>query len=161
MPVTGVHISAQAYAEETGVDAETVRARLRDLGAQPSGEFRGFALYRLRDLHRALMSAAGGHVDPDKLPPFQRHAYYKAERERLNLQVEQRELIPVIEVERDSANVYKLVAQTLDTLPDVLERDCALTPDVVARIEAALDGARNELRAAIARLAERPPEVAE
>jgi hypothetical protein len=43
------------------------------------------------------------------------------------------------------AGMLKVTAECFDTLPDVLERDCGVTPETLARMEAHLDKAREEL----------------
>jgi len=144
-PVTGAHMSAATFADELGFDAATVRDRLRAINAEPSGEFRGFPLYRLRDLYRAAVSTADGKIDPEKLRPFERNAHYKAEREKLELQLELREVIPRLETEAGYAHAFKHVAQLFDTLPDILERECGASPDMLSRVERALDTVREEL----------------
>lgn len=47
--------------------------------------------------------------------------------------------------ELESARVAKLFAQTMDAIPDILERDCALTPTQVQRVESELDKLRTAL----------------
>lgn len=90
---------------------------------------------------------AEGQIDPDKLKPFERHAHYKAEKEKLAVEQERGELIPRIEVEQEQARIAKIVAHGLETLPDVLERDCALAPEVVARMERHIDAVRERMYA--------------
>lgn len=84
-------------------------------------------------------------TDPDKLEPFKRRAFYQGELEKLKLETERRELIPRIEVEQEMAAQLKVTAECFDTLPDILERDCGLTPAVLSKVEACLDRAREEL----------------
>jgi phage terminase Nu1 subunit (DNA packaging protein) len=89
-----------------------------------------------------------GQVDssnPDRLSPFQKRAHYQAELDKLKLESERGELIPRIEVEQEMAGLLKVVAETFDTLPDLLERDCGLAPKHLARVETALDRARETL----------------
>lgn len=90
---------------------------------------------------------AEGTIDPDRLRPFERHAHYKAETEKLKVETERGELIPRIEVEQEQARIAKIVAHGLETLPDVLERDCGLAPDVVARMERHIDAVRERMYA--------------
>jgi hypothetical protein len=90
-----------------------------------------------------------GSLDPDKLEPFKRQAHYKAELQKLQLETETREVIPRIEVEQEQARILRIVALMLDTLPDVLERDCGLAATMVARVEKALDQVRESLHKAL------------
>lgn len=144
----GVHLSIRAFADETSMDRATVVKRLTSANIQPSGKRGGHPVYRLKDLlHASVMTTEDGSLDPDKLKPFERHAFYKAEREKLQLQVEQGELLSSLHVEQRFASVFKVVAEALDTLPDVLERDCGAAPLLLAKIEQRLDAARDELYA--------------
>lgn len=89
--------------------------------------------------------AEAGPDDPRRLPPKERLDHYRAEREALRLDTERGDLIPVTDVEDTLGAAFKLVAQTLDTLPDILERDCSLDPRSVARTQQAIDALREDL----------------
>jgi hypothetical protein len=39
----------------------------------------------------------------------------------------------------------KAVVMVLETLPDVLERDCALTPAAVSRVQSVIDDLRDQM----------------
>lgn len=147
MSVTLVHSGARlwsinALAEEFGVDRRTVKRRVE--GIPPAGEVNGYPAWRLRDVAVAVMGpqVASPDADPDVLPPSERLNHYRAEREKAKWLSEQRFQIPVAEVEQVVATAFKSMAAALDTLPDVLERDCALRPEEVERAIAVIDGAR-------------------
>ena len=143
---TGIHCSLREIAEETGLDRDTVQKRITAANVVPSGKRGRFPVWRLRDVLKAvLLSNDDGELDPDKLEPYKRQAHYKAELDRLKLEQETRELIPRIEVEQEQARILRNVAQTLDTLPDLVERDCGATPDQIKRIERAVDECRESL----------------
>ncbi|MBM0956484.1 DUF1441 family protein, partial [Escherichia coli] len=55
-----------------------------------------------------------------------RKAWYQSERERLKFEQETAQLIPASDVRREFAIWAKAVVQVLETLPDILERDCGL-----------------------------------
>ncbi|SEI90555.1 Protein of unknown function [Azotobacter beijerinckii] len=150
MSVTLVHSGARlwsinALAEEFGIDRRTVKRRLE--GIPPVGETKGHPAWRLRDVVVAVMGpqVAAPEDDPDKLPPAERLTHYRAEREKAKWLAEQRFQIPVDEVEEVVATAFKSLASALDTLPDVLERDCALRPEEVERVISVVDGAREAL----------------
>jgi hypothetical protein len=146
IPAAGIHCSLRQLAEETGLDRDTVQRRISAANAVPSGKRGGHPVYRLRDVLRALLlKDEEGRIDPEKLEPYQRQAHYKAELDKLKLDQETRELIPRIEVEQEQARILRVVAQTLDTLPDIVERDCGATPAQVQRIERAVDECREAL----------------
>ena len=84
------------------------------------------------------------------MPPFQRRAHYQSELDKLKLQEQRRELIPRLETEQEMAGLLKIVAQCLDTLPDILERDCGLPASVLVKMEEVLDQAREDLHLRLA-----------
>lgn len=146
----GVKVSIRQFAEETGIHRDTIVKRIDAAGLKPSGERAGHPVYRLKDLLRAAyQTAEDGAVDPDKLEPFKRQAHYKAEHLKLQVETEQGELIPRIEVEQESARVMRVQSMFLDTLPDVLERDCGLSAQTVAVLEKRIDRAREDLYKAL------------
>jgi Protein of unknown function (DUF1441) len=152
----GVHVSISAMANEVGHARETIRKRLADAGVKSSGERSGNPLYRLRDMLRALNQTTDGKRDPDKLPPFERHAHFKAEHAKICFERELRQLIPAAEVERGYAHIFKTTARVFDTLPDTLERDCGLSPAALVVVEKHLDAARVELHAELNRSSNEP-----
>ena len=144
----GLHLSVGALAVEFGMKRETVIKRLANANAVPSGKRGAHNVYRLRDVWPALTNAApNGELDPQKLDPYKRQAHYKAELDRLQLEQQTRELIPRIECEQEQARIMGIVAQMFDTLPDVIERDCGVSAEVVQRLERAIDECRETLHA--------------
>lgn len=141
----GVHLSIRAFSEETGVHRDTIGKRIDDAGLKPSGDRGGHPVYRLKDLLTAVNGGVDGHQDPDELEPFKRKAYYQAEREKLQLQTERGELIPRIETEREQARIITVLVQAMDTLPDILERDCGATPSQLEKIEKICDHVREQI----------------
>lgn len=91
-------------------------------------------------------------TDPNKMKPMDRKIHYQAEdlkqaaeiKSRRNA-VESRELIPAQEVEMALAQAFKIIALTLDTLPDALERDGYIGSADVESIIDILDSARDQL----------------
>ncbi|MBK8897355.1 MAG: DUF1441 family protein [Candidatus Competibacteraceae bacterium] len=91
---------------------------------------------------------ARGAIDPDRLPPKDRLDHYRAERERLKLEAEQRLTLSATEVEAAVSKILKALAQQIETLPARLERDFGLTAAETARLYPAMDAARESLHAA-------------
>jgi hypothetical protein len=148
---TGTNLSIRQLAEETGFDRDTVSKKLTESGVRPSGKRGGHPVYRLRDALPALyVTGPDGRQDPEKMDPFRRKAHYQAEHELLSLARERGELVPRMEVEQEQARVLKILVQALDTLPDLLERDCALTAAALGRVEQIVDGAREQMYEALA-----------
>jgi len=139
--------SLSVLAHGFGCSREHLRRKLDDARVAPSGERGGHPVYRLRDVVEAW---GMDRTDTNKMDPVQRRAHYQAELEQLELETRKREVIPRIEVEQEQARVAKVITQMLDTLPDVLERDCGLAPAQVARVEERIDQVRMELHADLA-----------
>ncbi|MFO6427202.1 DUF1441 family protein [Escherichia coli] len=74
--------------------------------------------------------AADSVHDPSRMEPEEK-ARCRSENERIKLEKGPRKLIPVDEVIIVYSSMRKAVVQVLETIPDVLERDCALTPQAV------------------------------
>lgn len=140
--------SIARLADEFGIDRRTATKRIRDAGVAPLGKRSGHDVYRVPDVAAALLGVAlpgapeGGVVDPRDLPPMERRAFYQSENERLAVEQKVGTLVPAAEVEADYADLIKTVVQFLDTLPDVLERDCGLAPEQVIRVQDSCDRVR-------------------
>ncbi len=93
----------------------------------------------------AREAADDGGFDPDQASPKDRKDWFDSEFRRRQLQERDRELIPAGEVEAGLAALIQQTVRTLDTLGDVLERDCGISGQVVERIHKATDAAREEL----------------
>lgn len=86
------------------------------------------------------------------MSPQDRKAWYQSENERLKFEAASRELIPIDEVAREYTSLAKAVVMMLETLPDILERDCALTPTAVTRVQVNIDDLRDEMARKIANI---------
>ncbi len=84
------------------------------------------------------------------MSPKERKDWYEGEKVRVGLEVEKGNLITIDEYRAEMARILKQVAGTLETLPDVLERKCALSPDAVLRAQEEIDKERALLVAALA-----------
>lgn len=140
--------SINALADEFGIDRRTVKKRLE--GIAPAGvSGGGHPAWRLRDAAAAVLGLraplADGAVDPDKLQPKDRLDHYRAEREKAKWELEQRVSIPAPEVEAVVAEAFKALSQGLDSIPDVLEKDCALGAKEVELAIDVVDGIRYSL----------------
>lgn len=145
-PTRGQHWTVTQFAGEFSSTRETISKRIADAGLQPTGRRGNADVYRVKDLYKAVYTDVGGTVDPEKLDPFQRKSHYQAEREKLALDELRGALVPAFEIEQEFAAVFKTMAQWVDTLPDILERDCGLPRHALAKLEQRLDVLRGELR---------------
>lgn len=100
-------------------------------------------------------------TDPDKMKPADRRMHYQAEdlkqaaaiKSRRN-DVEAGQLLEAVEVERVLAQAFKTLALTLDTLPDMLERDGLIETHDVERIIEIVDNSRAQLANDLSKMSE-------
>lgn len=152
---SAVALSVNQAAEEFGHDRRTVTKRIRELNIQPFGARQGHPVYRLRDLIEIERKSANGAQDPDKLNPFERQAHFKAESERLKVDLERGSLLRREDVEEEWARVLRAIALELDTVVDEIERDVGASPLVCEKIEQKLDVIRERM---YQRIVEQPAE---
>lgn len=134
-----VQVSITDLAHAFSMARETVKRRLDDRKVKSTGGSR--PKYELRDAVQAILH----EDDPDRLDPFRRKASLQSEQIALRLAVERGELVPCDDVRETFAKAFKPIRLTLETLPDILERDAGLTPPQVARCERVLDEVREQL----------------
>jgi len=84
---------------------------------------------------RAKGPKAAGGIEPELLPPSERKAWYESETKRRELQVRDKELLPVEEVEEVVARTFAHVAQFLASIPDNLERRCGLSGEMAEQVD--------------------------
>jgi len=130
----------------TGAHRQTVASRLTEVSQAPGSNAR-LKRYSVLDILKEFFTrtTAPELVAVDKMTPPDRKAWFQSERERLKFQQETNELIPASEVSREFASMAKAVVQVLETLPDILERDCALTPSAVVRVQKIIDDLRDQI----------------
>ena len=83
--------------------------------------------------------------DPEKMPAKDRLDWYRGARERTKHLQECGELLPAADYERELSSAFKAIAVTLESLGDVLERDCGIPPDAVERVNAVCDRERDAM----------------
>lgn len=137
-----------------GVSRDTIRKAIAEHNLQPAGQDgAGNPLYRIADIVRAVdargrvgAKAGGGEVvDPLKLSPGERDAWYRSEDRRIKLEKDAGKLGSVEDFKREHAKLVRIFGQFLDTLPDVMERDAMLTPDQVDVMHDRLEELRQQL----------------
>ena len=145
--------SISRIAEAFGMDRRTVKSRIDAAGVMPAGTRKGNAVYALADIGPALFGdtqqQAFGVMSIEDMLPKDRKDWFQSENERLKYEKEIRQLIPSHEFAREISKLARGVVNTLDMLPDLLERDVGLTPDAINRVVEALDGAREQMYQAL------------
>lgn len=147
-----IRLSVSQIASEFGMARATVSKRLDAAGIRPEGKRGGYPVYRLKDIVRAVADAApvdGSEVDPMRMRPTDRRAWFQSENERLKFEQEEGRLIPAGEVEAEMAEVAKIVTRALETLPDRLERDMRAPAEVIDYVSSACRSVREELALAM------------
>jgi hypothetical protein len=84
---------------------------------------------------------------------MQRRAWYEGEAKRRDLQVKDRQLIPVAEVEETIATAFAALAADVRAIPDNLERRSGVSGDVAELVEEALNEAMDAMADRLAVLA--------
>lgn len=103
---------------------------------------------------RELGASAGtpdGEIDPDKLPPAERLAWYRSEKERRALLKDERQTLDAPEVAEVVATAFAALGQDLRAIQDRLERRRGISGEtaqaVGEEIEAAMDATATRLQA--------------
>lgn len=145
------HWSIFKIAEAFGLHRDTVKKRLLSSNAPIAEMVKGNPVYSLQHVGPALFGSkltadADSDHDPSKMEPKERKDWYQSENERIKLEKEQRKLIPVDEVVIVYSSMRKAVVQILETIPDILERDCSLSPQAVSVVQKSIDDLRYTLQ---------------
>ncbi|HIC1936946.1 TPA: DUF1441 family protein [Citrobacter freundii] len=140
MKLSKTQVNVTQLAELVGMNRNLVARRLRDMELA-GGNGENLKLYELGPALQALLTPS--MKENGEMSPQDRKAWYQSENERLKFEAASRELIPVEEVAREYASLAKAVVMMLETLPDILERDCALTPTAVTRVQVIIDDLRD------------------
>ncbi|MEB5748669.1 DUF1441 family protein [Leclercia adecarboxylata] len=130
----------------TELHRQTVASRLSNVPLAP-GSNPKLKLYSVLDILTALLTRSSdpAQTKVDEMIPTDRKAWFQSERERLKFQQEDNQLIAASDVTREFSAIAKAVVQVLETLPDILERDCGLQPTAVARVQAVIDDLRDQM----------------
>ena len=108
----------------------------------------------MRDIAQIAVDIPGGAcdpaMDPMRMRPTDRRAWFQSENERLKFEQEQGLLIPAGEVEAEMSEIAKVVARALATMPDRMERDLRLPPLAIEYVAAQCRAIRSEIAAAMA-----------
>ncbi|MCX8984201.1 DUF1441 family protein [Citrobacter portucalensis] len=142
MGLSWMQINVSQLAELVGMNRNLVARRLRDLELV-AGNGENLKVYELGPALQALLTPSV--KENGEMSPQDRKAWYQSENERLKFEESERQLLPVDEVAREYAVLAKAVVMVLENLPDILERDCALTPAAVNRVQSIIDDLRDEM----------------
>lgn len=157
-PLHGVRLTVSALAREFEVSRDTVTRRFNSAFVIPSGKNgKGYPVYKLKDAAIAILGVATSNqnwdsIDPACLPPAERAQMAKARLDETRNKLEnlkvgnaEGELVTTEDCREQLAILKNGIVQMMDTLPDILERDCDLTSEAVIKVETICDALRHKL----------------
>lgn len=153
--IAAIKLNLNQLAGITNLHRQTIAARLKNVEPAPGSNLK-LKLYTIPSILTELFKG-GETLEIDKMLPPDRKAWYQSERERLKFEQEIAELIPASDVAREFATMAKAVVQVLETLPDILERDCAMSPSAVVRVQSIIDDLRDQIAGKV--IEADPPEL--
>lgn len=132
-----------------GKDRKTIRQYIDRHGIQPAGSRKSTPVYRVSDVCQALYGSAGSNaecdLDPNKMEPMDRKAFYESEIKRLAFEKEIRILVSKDDARQDYLHLAKSLAQSVMSYPDRAERDYGASPQEVERLIFLCDELQNTL----------------
>ncbi|UXE39617.1 DUF1441 family protein [Raoultella ornithinolytica] len=141
--IASLKLNINQLAGITGVHRQTVAARLKNV-TPAAGSNSKLKLFLVTEILTELMIPTISE-NLENMTPSDRLSHWRAENERIKFEQDTGQLIPADEVAREFSLMAKAVVMVLETLPDVLERDCALTPSAVARVQSVIDDLRDQM----------------
>lgn len=139
----------------TGMNKNFVRSRMKGaekgeaMGGHKSIHYPLDEVMRVFVRNTAAAMSEDGEMDPDKLSPTDRKAWFDSELKKIQVEEKERTLIPAHEVEATLATAYASVSQGLRAIPDNLERIHGIEPELAETvgniIEAQMDSLANKL----------------
>lgn len=141
--IASLKLNINQLAAITDVHRQTVAAKLKNI-EPAAGSNSKLKLYLITDILTELMISTVSSSLEDMQPP-DKLAHWKAENERLKFEQDTGQLIPADEVAREFSLMAKAVFMVLETLPDILERDCALPPAAVSRVQSVIDDLSDQM----------------
>ncbi|MFP2504504.1 DUF1441 family protein [Buttiauxella gaviniae] len=132
----------------SGAHRQTVNNRLKNISPS-GGNGSNLTLYSLTDILAEFVRPPAP-VNHEDMNPQDRKAWFQSERERLKFQLETSQLIPAEDCQREYAFLCKGMLMMLETLPDILERDCGLTPQATSYVQKVIDDFRDRVAAELA-----------
>lgn len=145
VPIDDLLWTATRFSDVLRIDRRVVAQALETIPAQ---DYNGRKCWHVRDGCPAIYARAGvkgAKKNPVDMEPKDELDYYKAQREKIRLAADIGQMVMASDVERSIGEAFKTLAQTLDGLPDSLERSHGLAPAVISSIHASIDVARNVL----------------
>jgi hypothetical protein len=137
--------SVAGLACELGMDRRTLVRRLENVTPAETSERANGAIvrrFRMRDVITVLFR---GGDDDSNLSPTEKRAFWQAREAQVRVIERERELVPGEHFRDALSSSLEVVSATLEGLPDVLERDCGIDAEAVARAQQVSDCLREEI----------------
>lgn len=142
---TWPQVSIRQISDMLNVDRDAVRRAISNGKLQPAGKGpRGHSTYDAGELVRALFNRRGD-ADPAQLSPADRRNLAMAKRAEFELQIKADQFLPRDAVRRANAQAFAMVASSLRSIPDLVERKTGVDAATCELIEATIDSVCNDL----------------
>lgn len=145
-PIDNLLWTATRYSDVLQMDRRVVAQALEKA---PSTQHNGVRVWHVREGMPAIFKPGASQRDPNQMEPKEALDYYRAQREKIKLAEDTRKMIPAADIEQTIGMAFKTLSQTLDALPDALERDCGLSPAAVTAAQQSIDVMRESLYEAL------------
>lgn len=139
-------LSKSEAATEFGMARATISKAIDDLGIRPADRRAGYDVYRLADLIQIVKVDLSNDGEVRASKPSDILALARADESRtdnalkqLKLREQEADLVRKNAARLEMANMIKPIIQLLDIIPDVLERDCGISPKAVVRCQEVLE----------------------
>lgn len=138
-------------------DRKTIKRYIDEFGVRPEGEVNGALVYSVLEVGRALLvpsktDGKDGEIDPSQLSPNEQRAYFQARNEEVEYLRSLGELIPATEFRKALSDAFKALSQTMGLMGDRMERDFGIPPEIVEKIQDAMEHLQTELAERVEKL---------
>ena len=141
---TDFNFTCNQGASALGVDPRTLKKRIEAANLKPVGTYKGGKQYRLADLARAAFTQEKEKTgyEVEQLPPKMRAEHYMAEKRRLEVLKEERELVKYDEAATAFANLAKEFSIFFATALDDIEQTGLFDAEQLSLLETLFDEQR-------------------
>jgi len=131
-----------------GLHRDTVTARLQKAGVEPVATSGRSLLFDLKEAAAAVFrDVPVGSCEPEQMDPSSRRMWFQSENERLRFETDTGHVHRDFEVAHRMSVITKQASNLLDSLPDVIERECGASPEQLQKIEQTIDRLREQIYA--------------
>lgn len=136
--LSNLQVSIRSLSDLTGLHRDAIRSSIGRANLAPTGNRGGYPSYSLKAALSAVLSRRGD-ADPESLSPVDRRSVAQARLLEHQLQVKSGEYLPRSSVREGCSVAYAMVAQSVRSIPDLVERKTGADPDTCELIEQVID----------------------